>query len=360
MIYERTTYVPKPGRFDAVLALRHRACAVRREIGLAGGEVFVEDGDTPVVHWECRFDSEAAQQADLARRGDSPAFGAVRAEMQALVDGFDRRVFRRAAAPGAVLRPVAMDGVAVTPGEVEIDSDGRVLRGYLCLPPGPGPHPCMVLNHGSGIHQGTTEWVRPGVMAMLAGWGVASLLVHRRGYGNSPGAPWREDVSAEYGTEDYDRQLAARLAAEADDVIAARAVAAAHPAIDADHVGVMGSSFGGTVTLLAAARGAGFRCAVEFAGAAMNWERAPGLRALMLGEAAKVACPIFFIQAANDYSTAPTPALAAAARAGGRAEAVEERVFPAFGLTRDEGHFFYKEGPGVWGGDVRRFLDRWL
>ena len=53
------------------------------------------------------------------------------------------------------------------------------------------------------------------------------------------------------------------------------------------------------------------------------------------------------------------PALAEAARAGAAPE-VAERVFPGFGLTRDEGHFFYKEGTGVWGPAVRRFLDRWL
>jgi len=191
------------------------------------------------------------------------------------------------------------------------------------------------------------------------GWGVASLLTHRRGYGNSPGTPWRTAVSADYGTEDYDRQLAQRLSDEAEDVVAALGYAEARAEIDGGHVGVMGSSFGGTVTLLAAAACPRFRCAVEFAGAAMNWERAPGLRALMLDAAARLTQPTFFIQAANDYSIAPTPALAGAARDAGRTH-VEDRVFPGFGLTKDEGHFFYKEGTVVWGPDVRRFLDRWL
>lgn len=359
MIFERTTYVPKPGLFDAVLATRHRACAMRREIGLAGGEVFVEEGEPALVHWECRFESAAAQAEDLARRGASPDFGAVREMMRDLVDGFERRVFQRSDAPDAVLRVRPMEGVPVAPEAVEIASGNLRLSGYLCLPPGPGPHPCMVINHGSGIHRGTTEWCRPGVMAMLMGWGVATLLTHRRGYGNSPGTPWREDVSAEYGTEAYDRQLAARLSEEAGDVVAALAYAEGHPELDPAHIGVMGSSFGGTVTLLAAADCPRFRCAVDFAGAAMNWERAPGLRALMLAAAERLSQPTCFIQAANDYSVAPTSELAAAARAAGRTH-VEDRVFPAFGLTRDEGHFFYKEGTAVWGDHVRRFLERWL
>lgn len=359
MFYECTTYAPNPGQFDAVLALRHRACAVRRRMGLLAGEVFVEDGETPLVHWECGFDSAEAQAEDLSRRAESPEFTEVRAEMKDLIADFERRVYRRAVAPDAVLRPVALNGLPVVPEEAEFVSDGRTLKGYLCLPPGPGPHPCMVINHGSGIAQGSTEWCRPGVAALLMSWGVATFLPHRRGYGNSPGTPWRGDVSAEFGTEVYDRQLAKRLDDEAEDVVAALDYVQGRSEIDADHVGVMGSSFGGTVTLLAASRCSRFRCAVEFAGAAMNWEKTPGLRALMLGAAEKLSQPTFFIQAANDYSTAPTPALGAAARAAGVAH-VQDKVFPGFGLTRDEGHFFYKEGTGVWGGDVHRFLDRWL
>jgi pimeloyl-ACP methyl ester carboxylesterase len=360
MFHERTSYVPKPGRFDAVLALRHRACVVRREIGLAGGEVYVEadDGGGPQVHWECRFANPAEQAADLAARAASPAFAAVRDEMHHLIDGFERRLYVRAAAPGAVVRDVATEGHPVAPQELRFVSDGRDLAGFLHLPPGAGPFACMVINHGSGIDQGTTELCRPGVMALLAGWGIASFLPHRRGYGNSPGRPWREDVSADYGTEAYDAQLAQRLQDEAGDVIAARDFVTGLDLIDAAHVGVMGSSFGGTVTLLAAARCPEFRCAVEFAGAAMNWERAPGLRRVMLDAAGELTQPVFFIQAANDYSTAPTRELAASLEGSGKV--VESRVFPAFGISRDEGHFFYREGPLVWGGAVRRFLERWL
>jgi dienelactone hydrolase len=357
MLCERTSYHPKPGRFDAVLALRHEACAVRREIGLAGGEVYVEEGEGgPSVHWECRFADAAAHADDMARRDESPAFGAVRGRMQDLIEDFQRRIYLMQ--PGPTLRSVTLDGVPIVPQAVTIPSDGRDLAGFLYLPPGPGPHPAMVMNHGSGIFQGTSELCRPGVAALLMSWGVAALLVHRRGYGNSPGTPWRGDVSAEYGTEDYDRQLARRLADESRDVVAALDWLQEQPGIDAAHVGVMGSSFGGTVTLLAAAACPRFRCAVEFAGAAMNWERAPGLRRLMLDQAATLTRPIYFIQAANDYSTAPTVELAEAARAAG--VTVEARVWPGFGLSQDEGHYFYREGPQIWGPEVRRFLERWL
>jgi hypothetical protein len=35
-------------------------------------------------------------------------------------------------------------------------------------------------------------------------------------------------------------------------------------------------------------------------------------------------------------------------------------VFPAFGLTADEGHLFFQNGAPIWGPWVRAFLDRWL
>jgi len=47
-------------------------------------------------------------------------------------------------------------------------------------------------------------------------------------------------------------------------------------------------------TLLAAAKSERFRCAIEFAGAAMNWEIAPSLREKMLDAARKaVAADLF-------------------------------------------------------------------
>jgi dienelactone hydrolase len=130
------------------------------------------------------------------------------------------------------------------------------------------------------------------------------------------------------------------------------------PEIRGDHVGMMGSSFGGVNTLLAASKTDRFRCAVEFAGAAMNWDRAPGLRRLMTAAALRLTAPIFFLQAENDYSVRPTRELAAAM--ADAAKPFEARVYPAFGITPQEGHLFERDGARVWGPDVRRFLERHL
>jgi len=361
MIIERTIYLPKPGKLEQVLATRRRASDIRRRIGLRAGEISVESdvGGPPVrIQWQCSFAGETAHKADLDARAASHDFEAIRKTMADLIDDFDRQILRPVPMSGSRLSQKVLTDLPIAPEEVRFASHGRDLAGFLFRPPGEGPFPLMVTNHGSSIAQGTQDLCRPSVAALLMSWGVASFLPHRRGYGNSPGTPWREDVFADYGTEKYDAQLAARLDAESDDVVAARAWVAEQPGIDADHIGVMGSSFGGTNTLFAAAKEPKFRCAVEFAGAAMNWDRTPGLRKMMHEAASRLRQPTFFLQAANDYSTRPTTELAQGLEGG--PIPVKSCVYPAHGLSKDEGHFLYRDGTLVWGPDVRDFLEEYL
>jgi carboxymethylenebutenolidase len=360
MIVERTNYFAKPGLADAVLAARRRASAVRAALGLPAGTIRTKaGGDGPDVTWECPFASATAHTHDLASRGASVEFEAVRAEMRSLILRFERLV--EEIVPRDPVHWVGerdLDGRAVVPEEVRFRSHGHDLVGYLYLPPGPGPFPCMITNHGSGIVKGTSDVCRPACGALLMSWGIASFLPHRRGYGNSSGPAWREEVTAEFGTSDYDRQLVARLDAEADDIVAAVSIVASRSGIMVDRIGVMGSSFGGTTTLLAAAKSDRFRCSVDFAGAAMNWERTPALRERMRDATRRLSHPVFFIQAANDYSIGPTLELAEEAAQAGRT--VESKIYPQWGLTPEEGHLFESRGMQIWGADVRRFLERWL
>jgi dienelactone hydrolase len=279
--------------------------------------------------------------------------------MSAATRAFSRQVFVADEAPlGNGLQWLDTADQSIVPHEITFPSGGRTLKGYLFLPPGHGPFPLMICNHGSGIDQGSLDVSRPGTALVLMSWGVASFLPHRHGYGNSPGPAWREEVSASPGSAEYDRQLTARLDRESEDIVAALDRVAAIPEIDPGHIGVMGSSFGGVNTLLAASKTTRFRCAVEFAGAAMNWDRAPGLRALMTTAAQHLTQPIFFIQAENDYSIRPTRELTAAASGSGKT--VWSRIYPVFGANPHEGHLLESRGPLVWSGDVRRFLEQYL
>jgi dienelactone hydrolase len=359
MLVERTHYYAKRGHAADVLATRRQASAVRVSLGLPYGRILAKadaGGDGPDVSWECAFPDPAAHARDLDARGQSPEFGAVRARMTALLDRFERLVLVADADASDDAEPDG--GRSVVPVEIFIPGGERTLAAFLYVPRGAGPFPGLVLNHGSTIHPGTSDVCRPGTAAVLTAWGYAVLLPHRRGYGNSAGPTWREEVTAEFGTAEYDRALAARLAREADDVVTAIDWLEARPVIAVNRVGVLGSSFGGVMSLLAAARRPGLRCAVDFAGAAMNWERTPTLRATMLEAARQLAVPIALVQAENDYSTAPTRELAAELQRLGKAHAA--RVFPAFGLTADEGHLFFQNGAPIWGSWVRAFLHRWL
>ena len=358
MLVERTHYHAKPGRAGDVLATRRRASEVRVALGLPPGRILTKadpGGGGPDVTWECAFPDAAAHARDLEARDRSAEFAAVRARMTALLDRFERLTLVADDEP----RATEADAFGpIVPAEVRLPSGERSLAAYLYVPPGPGPFPGLVLNHGSTIHPGTSDFCRPGTAAVLTAWGYAVLLPHRHGYGNSEGPTWRQEVAAEFGTVEYDRALAARLEREAQDVVAAVDWLARRPEVAADRLGVIGSSFGGVMALLAAARRPGLQCAVDFAGAAMSWERTPTLRATMLGAARELTVPLCLVQAENDYSTAPTRMLAAELHRHGKVHAA--RVFPAFGLTADEGHLFFQNGAPVWGPFVRAFLDRWM
>ena len=371
MIVERTHYHALPGRADDVLATRRRASAVRVSLGLPFGTIAVKadpSAEGPDVSWECAFPDPEAHARDLATRDQSPAFAAVRGDMVRLLARFERHVLRgdgdagggddRTPDPGSDGGPIDVTGPGVAPARVRIPSGVHELQGFFYRPTGPGPHPALVVNHGSTINRGTTDLCRPGMAALLLGWGYAVLMPHRRGYGESPGPGWRDEVPGSTGEPAYDRALAARLTAEADDVRAGADFLVTQPRIDAGRLGVLGSSFGGTVSLLAAASDRRFRCAVDFAGAAMNWERTPVLRETMLEAARQLAVPICLVQAVNDYSVAPTRELAAELARLGKPHLA--RVYPAFGLTADEGHLFAWTGAQVWGPLVQAFLRRWM
>jgi dipeptidyl aminopeptidase/acylaminoacyl peptidase len=355
MYVERTRYFAKPGRAEDVLAARRRASRIRLEIGLPEGAIFVKtgEGDGPDVEWECAFPDLDSQRRDYEARGASVAFARVREDMGALLHRFERHVARRESPPQLFL-----DEVSLRPSEHTFRSRDAELFSYLYAPPGEGPFPAMVLNHGSGLTRGSTDVSKSSVASLLLSWGIACFVPHRRGYGRSPGPYWREEVPSPFGTDAYDVELVRRLHRESEDVIDALDALSRFPSVDPGRVGVMGSSFGGTVSLLAAAKCDRFRCAVDFAGAAMNWEKTARLRELMKQSAKSLEVPILLLQAENDYSTRPTRELAEVLESEGKT--FEAHVFPPFGANEDEGHWFERAGSAVWGRRVRDFLARYL
>ncbi|MGJ6968349.1 alpha/beta hydrolase [Streptosporangium sp. G11] len=114
-----------------------------------------------------------------------------------------------------------------------IADDGLPLAGTLTLPAGPGPHPAVLLLHGSGRldRDANTGRLRmglgPPLAAALANGGIATLRYDRRGVGATSG-DWR----------------ATGFADNRHDAAAALRALTGRPDIRADAIGVVGHSEG--------------------------------------------------------------------------------------------------------------------
>jgi hypothetical protein len=93
MIVESTLYWARDGAFEAVLAQRRAASALRVRLGLPPGCIVRRlEGDGPDLRWQCRFATREEHALDLAARAASPEFGAARRAMHALLERFERQV----------------------------------------------------------------------------------------------------------------------------------------------------------------------------------------------------------------------------------------------------------------------------
>jgi len=250
---------------------------------------------------------------------------------------------------------------------VVIPSGKLRLKALLWKPAGPGPFPAVLFCHGSGGADADhtaglpiTEAAEKLVPLFLK-HGYAFLHLFRRGQGLSVDqGPFMQDIlkreEVARGKEARQHlQFVLATTDHLDDVLAALAFLKGAPAIDARRIAIVGHSFGGQLTLLAAERDNTIRAAVTFAAAADSWERSPELRERLRGAADKATVPIMLIQAANDYSTAPSQELANELERLHRAHLL--KIYPAVGQTADDGHNFLYLAIPQWEHDVFGFLD---
>jgi dienelactone hydrolase len=125
--------------------------------------------------------------------------------------------------------------------------------------------------------------------------------------------------------------------------------------VDAERMVLAGHSFGGTLSLLVAARQPDVRAVVLFASTSRSWGRSADLRERLRAAARTTRAPVLFMHAANDYSTAPGRVLAAERRKLGLPQRLQ--IYPSFGSTASEGHNFLYSRAGIWESDVFAFLD---
>jgi uncharacterized protein len=130
-----------------------------------------------------------------------------------------------------------------------------VLAGTLSIPPGPGPHPGLVILQGSGALDRHFESISQEIYLSL---GFAVLAFDKRGVGASTGV-FPGEVATPEG-----------IGIQAADAAAAARFLMAQPGIDARQVGFDGNSQGGWVGPLAAEHVPGLRFAILIASPAVT------------------------------------------------------------------------------------------
>jgi dienelactone hydrolase len=243
------------------------------------------------------------------------------------------------------------------PETVVVHSGSFTLRGLLWKPKRARPFPAVLYNHGSGPQSDLT---RPAMIGpIFARHGYFVLYLFRRGAGLSADQGIDSEAlmnraMAEYGQVRRNEVQLQLLEAELADVLAGLAFLRARSDVDTARIAMVGYSFGGQLTLLAAARHR-LRAVTVFGAAAGSWEGSPELRDRLRAAVRQTTAPVFFIHAANDYSIAPGMALDAEMARAGRVHRL--KVYPAVGSTPREGHDFIHRRLSSWETAVFAFLD---
>jgi dipeptidyl aminopeptidase/acylaminoacyl peptidase len=193
---------------------------------------------------------------------------------EVLVDGpFTVRGF--AAAAGVIVAVVAHDRsagelIAITPGRRRLltefgrrlgetgrvhrmhertvtGPDGYPVHGWVTSPPGPGPHPVLLMIHGGPF--GQYGWTLFDETQTYVSAGYAVIQCNPRG-SSGYGAGHGRVIRGAWGGHDV------------DDVLAFLEAALEDPTLDAEQVGIMGGSYGGYLTTMLIGRTTRFAAAV--------------------------------------------------------------------------------------------------
>lgn len=229
------------------------------------------------------------------------------------------------------------------------------IEAYVFKPQGASPFPVVIYNHGSRPGRERVEMPFAYVGEMLAKSGYLVVVPERRGYGKSDGAQFSEEIG-----EDRGPRYVARLQKEADDVIAAAEFAKTLPDADGSRICVMGWSFGGIVSVLAASKSNLFRAVVDQAGGALSWDGSPALQSALKEAGGKIRIPLLGMVAQNDRTTDSVKAVINEAKKHGGAASII--VYPSFKPRENPngiapGHMIFSaQGVQIWESDLKGFL----
>jgi dienelactone hydrolase len=242
---------------------------------------------------------------------------------------------------------------------VIVPSGSLTLHAQLWRPTGTGIFPAILFNPGSGTNPSPERLGK-----LFSEHGYLFFALYRRGQGLSAdqGPESAALVSRERATRGDDAanrlQLTLLEGEQLQETLNALDVLRGLPGVDSNRIVIVGHSFGGSLAMLVAERDPSIRAVVNFAGAAGSWNRSPLLRDRLIAATRKVQSPMLYIQAVNDYSTAPGEVLSAELQRLGKPHRL--KVYPTFGKTAAEGHNILYLSVKTWQQDVFEFLDQFV
>ena len=251
------------------------------------------------------------------------------------------------------------------PETVTVKSGSLELRALIWRPSGSGPFPAVVFSHGSAS---STDPPQPADAAILgdvfARQGYVFLFLFRQGLGLSAGQGTANgdlmrrafDAGGQEGRNRLQMELL--NGEELNEVSAALGLLRRRPEVDVKRIAVAGHSFGGSLSLVLAAKDPDIRAGVIFGGAAGSWTNSPELRKRLLAAVRQTRAPVLFIYAANDYSIEPARVLGAEMLRLGKVHG--SKIYPPFGPDSRAGHNLVFRSVPTWEADVFAFLDAHL
>jgi len=261
---------------------------------------------------------------------------------------------------------LAQNKEIVGPDTVIVSSDTVQLRALVWHPKQNGPYPAIFFSHGRSIT--LEERIKKTSQVKILGelfarHGYLFFALFRRGEGLSldQGIQITQLLERERtakGSEAAD-QLQVRLleGRELTDALAGLAKLKSISTVDSNRIGVVGHSFGGSLSLLLASRDTTLKGAVNFAGAAGSWKLLH-LQRVLIDAVERLNTAVFFAFAANDYSVEPGNILNA--KMAAKRKIHQLKIFPSFGKSADEGHNIIYDAIDQWESDVFAFLDKYV
>jgi dienelactone hydrolase len=253
---------------------------------------------------------------------------------------------------------VAQPVEAATGERVTFKSGELSLVGYLYKPPGAGPWPALLWNHGSERNPDPSgQFDNVAAIFVPAGYVVFAPL--RRGHGVSEGNYIVDETQS--ALRQHGREAALRLTVQLleseqlIDQLTGLGYLKGLPFVDSQRLAVAGCSYGGIGTLFGAESGSGYKAAVSISPAASSWEGNPFLRTRLLNAVARLDIPVLLIQPPKVRSLESVRVLGKQAALLGKP--LTAKVYPAEGPEEQQGECSGgARSMQVWAEEAKAFL----